>query len=59
MQSENALREQIRKELMNEMGVQEKKKEVPPTVNTGKSSSTTANKAPEDGFAAVFGGQPN
>lgn len=51
--SEDALREQIRKELLEEMGKKEVK-EVPPTIGSGGSNSTPKSKAPSDGFSAVF-----
>jgi hypothetical protein len=54
VQSETALREQIRKELLAEMGKDKPKKETVPSIQTG--SSGTKNTAPEDGFSAVFGG---
>jgi hypothetical protein len=54
VQSETALREQIRKELLAEMGKDKPKKETVPSIQAG--SSGTKNTAPEDGFSAVFGG---
>ena len=56
-QSELSLREQIKKELQEEMGLTKEKKEVPPNINTGGKSGGTQKKASEDGFAAVFGTQ--
>lgn len=53
--SENALREQIKKELLKEMGVKEQKK-APVNINSMGSSSGSTNQAPVDGFASVFGG---
>lgn len=53
---ELSLREQIRKELLEEMGVKGSK-EVPPAINrNGGTSASGKTKDPEDGFAAVFGG---
>ena len=58
MESDLSLREQIKSELMKEMGLDKKKKEVPPTINNsgGKSSSTKPDIS-SDGFASVFGSQ--
>ena len=53
VQSEQSLREQIRKELLAEMGKDKPKKETVPSISTG--SSGTKSNIPEDGFASVFG----
>lgn len=53
-ESESTLREQIRQELLAEMGAK-KPKEAPPSVPTGASSNATKSNAPDDGFASVFG----
>jgi hypothetical protein len=54
--SEEALREQIRKEVLAEIGKSpsEKKKTVPSTTNMGGNSGDGKSNAPEDGFMAVF-----
>ena len=53
-ESETALREKIKAELLAEMNIK-KPKEGPPSISGGTSSSTTKNNAPSDGFATVFG----
>jgi hypothetical protein len=53
--AETTLREQIKAELMAEMGIKKEKKEVPPSINGGSKSSTTKNDAPADGFSSMFG----
>lgn len=55
VKSELSLREQIKKELQEEMGLSKEKKEVPPNVNVGGKSGSSERKKDEDGFAAVFG----
>lgn len=53
--SQEALKEQIRKELLAEMNVKQKKETVPSTANLGGKSDGSKNNATEDGFASVFG----
>ena len=51
-----SLREQIKQELLKEMGVKEKR-EVPPNINGGGKSSSSKPIQPDDGFASVFGSE--
>ena len=51
---ENNLRESIKAELLKEMGLDKKKKDVPPVMNAGSSNSDKS-VANADGFASVFG----
>jgi hypothetical protein len=56
VKSEESLREQIRKELLAEMGKDKPKKEtVPSTTNLGGKSGDSPKGETEDGFMAVFG----
>jgi len=50
-----SLRDQIREELLKEMGVKEKKEAVPNMGNMGGSSNSSKSEAPDDGFSSVFG----
>ena len=53
---EASLKEQIRAELMKEMGLDKPKKEGVPNMGTmGGSSGSSKSEAPEDGFSSVFG----
>lgn len=53
--SEQSLREQIKAELLKEMGMDKPKKEAPPSMGSMGGSSGKRTDIPDDGFAAVFG----
>ena len=54
--SEQSLREQIKAELLKEMGIDKPKKEAPPAMGKmGGNSGDKRTDVPDDGFAAVFG----
>lgn len=52
-----SLREQIKKELLEEMGLNKSKKEAPPSINNGGKSSSTKPNVSDDGFASVYGSE--
>lgn len=53
--SENELREQIKRELLEEMNANKEVKQAPPSLSsTGGKSTESSSKANEDGFASVF-----
>ena len=56
-ETEMSYKEKIKAELMKEMGLDKKTKEVPPTVNGGSKSASSKPNVSSDGFAAVFGSQ--
>lgn len=53
--NEMTLREQIKAELLKEMGMDKPKKEAPPSMGSMGGSSGKRTDIPDDGFAAVFG----
>lgn len=53
--SEKALRESIRQEILKEMGADKPKKDVPPSINNVGKSLSGVSEAAVDGFSAVFG----
>ena len=55
VEKDMSLREQIRQEVLKELGVKSEKKEVPPVVTGGGKSTSSKPADSEDGFAAVFG----
>lgn len=57
MESDLSLREQIKAEVMKELGLAKDKKEVPPTVNGGSKSASSRPNVSSDGFASVFGSE--
>ena len=48
------MKEELRKELLKELGLKNDK-EVPPSINNIGSNNSTRKNVIEDGFAAVFG----
>ena len=50
-----ALKEQIRQEILKEMGVEKTKKQVPPNINSMGKSPSGVSEAAADGFSSVFG----